>query len=1369
MRSAFAFTPVSTTGTAATPEDNDSPSLLREWNNPQNRIAVIPEEPPGIPVAAAVVLPRTACATEDDNDDNDKPAASYSYPVATFVHNMVRTAHTYAGFALSVEDQQTPVTSVRSEAAIESLRALHPDLRRETQSESDLFLPNDDEYVLIDGDLVAVQAPPLVEYDDCEAEFLARQTPRNRMRRSMRGFRKWMKKRQGKRKEPLKTTHTATAIQTTAVTTQSTTISKPTTKPPAKPTTKPMSRKESITRKHERKKQSPIMRGLSWRQLEPIQSQIEHPQQMITPQAKSPPRAETRMHHPRRISSSVTPTVELTTEIATTDAVSADFIGTVASFIGTNALQNVAPAVAFIELDKKALGKIDKMEESHLEFMLQQARLEVEDDNGVEDCIQSLPPAKKPQAIQTNRPCYLSKATTNDHLVLNDTLKVILIGDLLNDKSHMARAIGGKKPKSPRSSLGVDVHTWTPEPKEGLTCVIWDVTSVGAGAHPSTQSLFFSPESLYILVWDLGASNRLTHSKRGKIGDEDDDDDNENDFLMEQRSRQVDRALEHDIQDHVLSWLDRINPLGSAVLPVASVTTGMTDVEVLHRCSMLQAILMRHPALIGENAPKLIFGKDSILKVNLDTGVGLQELQVTVQAIGQERVFSHVGSEVTRSTMLVLETIRRLKQDRKVILVDHLLSEITGPEIQIEVVTEALHFLSSIGEILYFGNSTDEILSRYVILSRKWLVSALSCILRPDLQRELVETRRFMNLQCVYSGKGFEESDIVQTLLKGTNSSCPILSAKDSAMLWQSMSFMRDAADRTAQLSEASNTMYDFLERLLVYSGILLPLSVEKEPTYYVPSLLDQAEPSDVWTYKTSEPSWMTALCHSWLLRDGVPTAVMEHVTTHLLQDLYAFSHTFQGQLSRPLLHAKTVPIGTSSLNEFIADHDYEPIGRIKIHQVMCWKSSVLVKIGSVFADSDQSELKESFTEIYVALVDDQSNHCVDNKSMGSGMKRLIVCGKGPVGRHGRKLWRGGYGLVLDSIKASLADFNGVDRHVVCPECLANVHPSIASTWTWENIQRAVTTSNSGVRCSRGHLMDTSLLCGTSVCPLSTKPAPPAISPKVSKPVHALLGSVVLVGLWDTVEKRILSVGSGFLVDQERGLVITAGHILFDMKEGGTFGAPYFGLKDAKVVIGVIRGGVGHDAAFRYFAKIVAHDMNSNVDACVLKIMTRLEKDVEGAGDGRADQREVPVSSLVGENPALKLTSNFELEESVRVLGYNQGGEGVLVRGTHINRIPDFAKGYICKRCSVPGDDDSSESSSGSAKTFSPREEIVVMCPTISGHSGGPCVNAEGAVVGILSRADPVDRQRCYLVPASKLKRLVRIAERYNAMDSCSY
>ena len=58
-----------------------------------------------------------------------------------------------------------------------------------------------------------------------------------------------------------------------------------------------------------------------------------------------------------------------------------------------------------------------------------------------------------------------------------------------------------------------------------------------------------------------------------------------------------------------------------------------------------------------------------------------------------------------------------------------------------------------------------------------------------------------------------------------------------------------------------------------------------------------------------------------------------------------------------------------------------------------------------------------------------------------------------------------------------------------------------------------------------------------------------------------------------------------------------------------------------------------------------------------------------------------------------------------------------------------------------------------------PTSEIVVMCNTISGHSGGPCVNANGEVIGIVSRADPVEKDRCYLVPAKQIKILLNKAK----------
>jgi len=1046
---------------------------------------------------------------------------------------------------------------------------------------------------------------------------------------------------------------------------------------------------------------------------------------------------------------------------------SADFIGNADELITAGVLTNVAPAdIAIIEPDAKYDSSIEKVKQDDIviDSMLQQARHESsESDDPLEPLVE---PPRKPHAKDDEDSKPLSEAKRKDQNVWNDMLKVIVLGTKIPEKSAFCRSLAGKKPRRQKDLLCVDVHNYAPD----LKFSIWDINSVNAGEHPATQALFFSSGTLYIVLWDLAQWNMNTFPARRArtftVEDGNDSEDDElNDFQQEELKRSSRRALEIDIRDRVLAWMDSIVTPGSAIMPVVIVPLGMDEDDIRNRCTILQDMMMRHPAFEGDGAPNLVLGKNCILRVNMETGEGFPELQDVLHSIGNENVFRHLGTHTPPHVVTVLEAVRQLKS-HKVLLLDHLMSEMNmtmNVAMPVEQVKDALYYLSNIGEVLYYGNSTDEILSKYVILSRKWLVSALSCILRPDLRRELGETRRFMNLQSIYSGEGaFVESDIVQTLLYGTHSICPILSAKDSAMLWKSMSFMRDAADRSAQLSEASDatTMYDFLERLLVYSGIFLPLAVSGEPTYFIPSLLDTAEPTSVWTYKTSE-SWNTTLCHSWLLRESAPANTMEIVTTALLHDLYEYSHTFRGQPSSAAYSAKMAPFGMA--HEKVVDDplqapESESIGRIRIHQVMCWESSVLVKIGTAFAEPGQAHLTESFSEIYVALVDEQSNHCVATKVMSSGMKRVIVCGKGQVGHHGQKLWKGGYALVLDSIKMALSDRTGIDRQVVCPECLAHSHPRVACTWSWDSVRSAVSTGNGGVRCNKGHLVDCHLLCGTctSTEPKSAPPPPPSeiSTPKPPTKVSTLLPSVVLVAVWDADSGSICCAGSGFIADKKHGLIVTAGHVLFDMCNKNSFGAPYLGLKNASVLIGVIPDG-GHTAVFRYFATIVAHDIN-NMDACVLKIKSRLNWDVNGQDCSNVGH--VPVDDVLSEGlMSLKSTRHPELEESVRILGFNQGGEGRLEKGKHVNRSVDFAKGYVCKFFQKEINDDSSESSQSTA--FNPREEIVVMCPTIAGHSGGPCVNDEGRVIGILSRADPVDRQRCYLVPTAELKTLVHQAK----------
>jgi S1-C subfamily serine protease len=1088
--------------------------------------------------------------------------------------------------------------------------------------------------------------------------------------------------------------------------------------------------------------------------------------------------------------------------------VSAELIGNEDQLLEAGVLTaNVAPAeVAYIEyydhkkdepvasvLPPDADYKVDKADAPCVDTMLRQAERETASDleqNTVETSVLQQSPSL-PKGKSDGLSCPLSMATRADKQVHNDILKVIMVGAANVDKSSISWAIRqtSKKPKK-RASLGVDLHVWSPTTtttQEGkqVKFSIWDVQGssiqddgcANAGAHPGTQSLFFSPKSLYLLVWDLAVTNTKTIRRKVSVHHDDDDendDEEENEFFIEEANRRADGALQSDIKDRVLSWVDCIARRGpnSAILPVALIPDGMDPTEARRRCSMMQSMLGQHILQFDREttAPKLLVGgQDSVVCVKFDDDTGISQLQETIIAIATDvthSVFDHVGTQVPSGTVQVLDVIRHLKGDHKVILLDHLLAELS-PSVSVEEAVEALIFLSSIGELLYFGGSNnDEILARYIILSRKWLVSALTCILRNDWKRELEETRRFMKMQCLYSNQEFPENEVCKTLMCGNDSSCPVLSSADSAMLWQTKSFMREAADRSAQLSEdsaTSSTMFDFLEHLLVQSGLLVPLqvshSINHDEVFFVPSLLIQSDPVDVWTFKSLE-SWNTTLCDSWLFRDGAPLDLMEHLMVTLLRNIYEFSRLFPSVRSDSAHRVRTCPLRLSSMNEFTEDHDGSAIGRIKIHQIMCWKSSLYVKIGCAFADGEAHEIRESSTEIFVTLVDQSSVYCVSADAMRSNMQRLVVSGKGQVGCHGRKLWKGGYSVVLKSINETLRNFSNVDRQVVCPECLAHANPSSASTWSWDSVQAAAGSGNATIRCMRGHRVDSNLICGTLKRQELLAKEDNLASQRFAK-VPELLKSVVVVGLYDARQKKIISVGSGFIVDKKLGLIVTAGHILFNMDEGRQFGTPFFGGKLARAVIGIIPD-KGQNAVFRYYADVVAHDIH-NMDACVLRIVSRMEDDV-GDGDACGDQPEIPLLNDQGalqqeDLQPLKLTRHFELEENIRVLGFNQGGEGLLEKGKHVNLSADFAKGYICKKFRPQVSDDSSSSSDSSRSNFAPREEIVIMCSTISGHSGGPCVNDEGKVVGILSRADPVERQRCYLVPTSEVKLLVNKAK----------
>jgi GTPase SAR1 family protein/Leucine-rich repeat (LRR) protein len=684
------------------------------------------------------------------------------------------------------------------------------------------------------------------------------------------------------------------------------------------------------------------------------------------------------------------------------------------------------------------------------------------------------------------------------------------------------------------------------------------------------------------------------------------------------------------------------------------------------------------------------------------------------------------------------------------------------------------------------GESIDGGLSQFVFLNPRWLVAAVACILRHDLDREIHETRRSLNtgIKRVIRGDSFYEANL----------NCPVITADDACMLWQAKKFTKKAAERALEFSSNMAVKpFEFLQLLLIRFGVFVPIDLGidkaflggreysfsgrspgddaapdeitvdqpntdlKATYFFLPSLLGPGEPAEAWTYKSTD-SWKATLCHSVLFPDGVPPGLMERITATVLSNMYSIAHK-----SRAQGIAAAMPISE---------------GRLAVKEVLCWRTAFLVKLGlqTISATSDGTDrVGESVVEVFCGLVDKDSHLCVGSEYMSVGSRRLVTSAKGQEGNGGRKIWNGGYLLVVKAVQRVMEEYGGLEfeRQGFCPDCLAKKAIHEASSWDLTMVRAAVKKGEGTIRCRHGHRIDTRLVAGPVDIP--TIPRPPTTALEMGSdndlvvPINELLRAVVVVALWDGKTRKVIRCGSGFIADKKRGLIVTASHTLMNIwgDKSTPFGEHYYGLRHGKVLIGVVprhkSEDSGTEAVFRYFAKIVSKDPNidqgvCHLDACVLRITTRMEKDVAADVEECAEQPE----RLLLNNPyalkqerlhQLRITNRCELDEQVRIVGYNQGGEGVFGPGATLNRYVDFARGYVCKKFA------GGEGNDGLRHRFKPREEIVVICPTIGGHSGGPCVNQQGEVIGILSRADPAESQRCYLVPTYEWRALLKEAK----------
>jgi len=382
-------------------------------------------------------------------------------------------------------------------------------------------------------------------------------------------------------------------------------------------------------------------------------------------------------------------------------------------------------------------------------------------------------------------------------ITVNDTLKVIFVGMAMVGKTSMIkRLIEGEDaiiPSHDDRTVGVDIYEWDNrkdkrfeqidsridfEDKElersicnaagiekhnvNVKFSVWDFA--GQHVYHATHQLFFSPRALYILVWDMGATNKSTLKRKNSTADErgafklsydssgDEDSEEEEEDNYEAEARRADRALDRDIDEKVQFWVDCIQSSvpGAAILPVASFNDHFNETaegieEAKRRCRVMKNRLLRHEErriegikgrlqefrdskrandegavrlqklLDSYTRPKLIFGDDDdpVVRVSGSQYSGFGVLTEKIVDIGtgryrgqwQHPIFrGHIGARIPRMRLEVREAVRTLRNRFKVVEWGYFLNELRDRGLgSVEDISDALHFLTNIGELSYFG------------------------------------------------------------------------------------------------------------------------------------------------------------------------------------------------------------------------------------------------------------------------------------------------------------------------------------------------------------------------------------------------------------------------------------------------------------------------------------------------------------------------------------------------------------------------------------------------------------------------------------------------------------------------------------------
>jgi Trypsin-like peptidase domain/WWE domain len=935
---------------------------------------------------------------------------------------------------------------------------------------------------------------------------------------------------------------------------------------------------------------------------------------------------------------------------------------------------------------------------------------------------------------QANPP---TKGFTEDYVrskIKQDTIKVVCLG--LSPQPNKPFDL----PTDNEGKLGLKHYSWSLQSagsirNEGVFCSVFDF--VGQDVHYCKTKLFFSSRSVYVIVWDLGATNSATFPQQDIHS-----------FGIES----LNMVLERDIFERVQFWVDAIHQVttDSVVLVVVSLdglfatsATGskeqtapecvkMDEKEIHRRCLVLKRYFQDEQR--KSQYEDVLFGPDEnpVLQIggsatNLPESERLDGLKnKLLQLSNDPTLLPDFGKDILSRFVQVSTAVKRLTQDGLTIVGLEQICDSKDEDIK-EEVRAALQWLSSTGEILYYG-AIDRDLNCFAILDSTWLLKAIKSIQGPDgdVQAAFEVARR-------NAPDGWTEE--FQDLYHG-----PVAAFTDICLVWRR--FLEAYKGETKN----SGPVMKFLCQLFIHLNIFIPLEIDGNPStskvFYHTGVLRSANYMEFVHFYRNITFSGTSLAQTLQFHTLLSRLVLEQAVAYMLSRVYS-------KARRGPENDKTE-------------------GQLYVKDILFYRGLAHFKF-RLYARTSNGDVLPSDVEVYAQyLVAPAGALSIGADFLGESRQKLVIGAKGEGGNGGRIVWKGGYELVSDCT-VFFDKFLGereMNRAFFCPSCLKGDLRK-ARSWGMTMIEDVLKGGEDELICGAGHRELTHQLLGrcTTASDDKSEVRLPSSLPPAAR-ASALMPGVVMVGLYDPSRQseKIRKVGSGFIVDKERGLIVTAAHTLMKLDDWGDFGRDFDGIEGAKAVIGVIpserspgKSSAYPPAVFRYLAKIYRKDpslakLECHVDACILQITGRFKNDVGGNGDLCGEELIddlAGVPSLMKDQPLKQLVvvERARVGEPVRIFGFDQPVS------SRLNRNIEISPGTVLKHVETEGFE-------GERYKYTPRKKIVLKCPTIVGHSGGPCVNQKGEVIGILSCADFTEKSLCYLAPTSEWIHLIEPGRR---------